>query len=319
MSRNCSNKALTGFNFILLAALSCPALFAQCNEVRVLATVRNNNQQVVSGLSSSNFAAKLNGKPAQINSVQQNLFAHRVVMLLDHSGSMTGSRWQIVQSAALDFAKHLPVNIPIAVVLFDEKIQILAPLGDRQQAIQTLRKLPTQSLPRSRTRLWDAIDTAATLFGTPRLGDSIYAITDGGENQSREDAGKTQDGLIRSSVRFFVLLIRSDRMLTPAEQRGALETREIADKTGGATAVFSLSQDAIDDSHAHISDQQLRAIPEYAVWLMQNMLEDYRIVITSNADLSSKVKLRLEAKTPNTRDKYRVLTTPVAKSCMVPK
>ena len=74
------------------------------------------HDQVVSGLAASNFVAELNGKPAQVESSVRDPLRHRLVILVDHSGSMSGLRWHIAREATLALLNRLPTQIPVQVI-----------------------------------------------------------------------------------------------------------------------------------------------------------------------------------------------------------
>ena len=110
-----------------------------CTEVHAHVSVLTRHDQVVSGLAASNFVAELNGKPAQVESSVRDPLRHRLVILVDHSGSMGGLRWHIAREATLALLNRLPTQIPVQVISFDTDILRLVSFDTaRPQAIQTV-------------------------------------------------------------------------------------------------------------------------------------------------------------------------------------
>jgi hypothetical protein len=85
-----------------------------------------------------------------------------------------------------------------------------------------------------RTSLWDTVVEAFKSFGTPRVGDAIYAITDGGDNASDADLAKVEKTLLSGGVRFFAILTPPHRgPVSPEEQYGPTRLNELTQATGG--------------------------------------------------------------------------------------
>lgn len=77
-----------------------------CSEVHVYASVINDKKQVVGGLGAQDFSVELNGAPVQVKNVEHNLLRHRVVILIDHSGSMR-DQWAYVYAATQGIVQQL--------------------------------------------------------------------------------------------------------------------------------------------------------------------------------------------------------------------
>jgi len=91
-----------------------------------------------------------------------------------------------------------------------------------------------------KTALWDAILDSLNMFDGPRLGDTIYVITDGGDNASKTTWKDVARTLGESGVRLFALLVRYDagRVQVAGETAGPQPLLEIVGDTGGIVISF---------------------------------------------------------------------------------
>jgi Ca-activated chloride channel family protein len=110
-----------------------------------------------------------------------------LVMLLDTSGSMRGSKIESMQKAAEEFIQNMGDEDSISLIEFYSQIDLLvdhAPLSsDRQQAIEAVRNLE----PGGDTSLFDAIGAGAQLIqsnASPDAVNAIVVLTDGMDTSS---------------------------------------------------------------------------------------------------------------------------------------
>lgn len=164
-------------------------------------------------LTSENFALLLNGKPAVVTNAQYRIASHRIVVLLDVSGSMLGAtssgKWRLAVEAVRDLLLEVDSHVPIAMVTFASGIQETLDFGQGRTAIlnwlvQNADRPP--KIKKKRTALFDAIASALRLLDSPQTGDAIYAITDGADNASGFTAQTMEEDLLKSGVRLFSLL-----------------------------------------------------------------------------------------------------------------
>lgn len=301
-----------GRTLVLFAAFAALEADAQstsqpCNELRVYASVINARTHVVAGLGAQDFSAQLNGKPTPIKSVEQNRSQHRVVILIDHSGSMRG-KWEAVHQAALDILQKLPPQTSTSVAIFDEKVRDLVPLTrNRQAAIDAVEQFFAANRPKStRTRLFDTLDAALSSLGPSVSGDTLYAITDGGDNLSVNDKSRLEKQLIMSRARFFVALLTVAQPSTHEEIDGPKSLADLASKTGGT--YFQLS--FVDDFK--LTRDQISRLAQGTQWLAQNIIDDYQITLTLAGTIPTKAKIKLNVRIPGMeKDKFQVLTKPL--------
>jgi hypothetical protein len=244
MQRQRSNRAWRIWSLRLLALwLLSHALQAEdlpCRQT-VPITVTDLGGKPVWGLTASHFVGRLRGTPIAVLSATTDTNPPRIALLLDASGSMvdTIEVWRPALTIARNLVDRLAPGPPLAFFVFasqvDKMVDFTAERGPVLQQIDELqagRKVLGKGF--RRTSLWDTVVEALKSFGTPRVGDAIYAITDGGDNASKGDLGKVEKALLSEGVRFFAIMTPPHRGIVPAEeQNGPSSLYELAQATGG--------------------------------------------------------------------------------------
>ena len=174
--------------------------------------------------------------PASIVSLVQEKHSPRVILLVDTSGSMRPPNGEHISGIGLETAKFAADSIPpgssLALGTFSEQLQ-LSEFQDTTGPTKPYLALGKLK-PQHRTALYDAVSNASSRFKTPLFGDTIYVVTDGGDNHSSISLPQLEDELIAHGVRVFVFLAYEGmRFLTPEEREGPTNMEELAQKTGG--------------------------------------------------------------------------------------
>jgi von Willebrand factor type A domain len=296
----------------------------QCSEIHTSASVLNERGQVIAGLSNENFTAQIGGKPARITNVEYKLQKHRAVILIDHSGSMGWLRWQVTQEAIQRLVLEIPQDVPVGIIVFDDKIHQLVPLkSDRKLISESLRQYfsSKEGKPRGRTNLFGAIDAAlSSLLPTVR-GDLIYVVTDAGDNQSQVSSGKLEKKLLNSEVRLFALFLGPtghEIVATSEEREGEDAMEHMVRLTGGIFARVPVPEPdpQQEETNLHLTQKDLDRLSVVSVWLMQNMIDSYDFTLVPSKIASGRAKLKLQAKIRKEGTKFRVITpTVVSVNC----
>lgn len=190
----------------------------------------------------SYFQGKLGRASVKILSVNPDARPRRIVIMLDTSGSMLGDppgrKWQLAQFVAAHIAKARLPNTSLALLLFSDQVNQQVDFSEGDPAVER-RLLEIEADAnfakkqlRGKTALRDAVLSARRLLGDPAYANSIYIITDGGDNESRNRFKEVRDVLVSSGVRLYVTLLASNRLM-PDEQSGLIEVAELAKATGG--------------------------------------------------------------------------------------
>jgi Mg-chelatase subunit ChlD len=265
---------------LLALALCTRAVGAQevtCPRRALPVALRDRQNLPIQNISVADLEAKVHGKAIKILSLAPDLRPHRLVLILDASGSM-GSTAGESPLFALEFAlaRHFfEVNrhmSQIALLVFNNNVteavdfaQGNSGVGDKLQQISSDHNYVKTNV-KGRTALRDAILEGLQLLGHPNSADALYVLTDGGDNASKRSAADVTQRLAVTSVRLFAVILRQEvgyRNRAPEELSGPDELSEIAGKSGGeilSTAAWHGKQIALSaDSEAKLKTQETLA------------------------------------------------------------
>lgn len=222
--------------FVLFGCLSARA--GDCSNASIWLSAFDKSGAVETDLKAEDLRAEAGGKPAPILSLSLNEQPRRVLVMIDTSGSMEASPGErklgFVLPVAGFAAAALPSDSTALLLTFGDK---LVPESDdfetRQQVEQRILELSKKE-PKGRTALLDSIDQALAVFGDPQFGDSIYLVTDGGDNHSKTSYSKLREKLILRGVRVFVFLVPVSVAPTEEVVEGVNQMADFASSTGGS-------------------------------------------------------------------------------------
>ena len=213
--------------FILAAILgvAAPAVFAQADpcSYRSIPVSREGGCSSAVPLTPGDFSASIDKKPVTIVSVVPNSAPVRVVIALDASSSMELQvhSWDENLNAAEELLKQLPAGSPVGLVVFADKPQTVLPLSSSRDVVRAqLEQFRPRHERMHATALWDALTTAATLFGAPQPGDTIYLISDGDDDASRGNLYATQTDLWTRGIRLFMLSLGPEMKGESSKMKG---------------------------------------------------------------------------------------------------
>lgn len=218
-----------------------------CGQTRISVSVVDESWSPVMDLKAQDFQAEYKKRPIQIIGLVPDERPRRVAILLDASGSIgegdyAPGPWRLGVALASDLARNRIKNVRYALFIFNKSIIEEVDFSNDDSAVS--RKLSEiqadagfrKAHVNSRTALWDAAAAAARTFTDPTAADILYAVTDGGDNQSSLTADKLQRQLAAAGVRFSGCLIVApshNRTKTPEELEGGRALIETANYTGG--------------------------------------------------------------------------------------
>ena len=187
-------------------------------------------------LQPSDLRIKVSDANPSVLYLERENIAPRVIVVLDMSGSMWssfGPKWSNALMAANFVLDAVPADSQVALVTFSEQIHA-APFGRRDDVRRALIALAKEK-PKGRTALFTAIEQALPLFGEPRFGDSLYIVSDGGDDYGPDTPRQAADALIQRGTRAFAFLVQDpqgDRS-TPKEREGLPQLADLVTQTGG--------------------------------------------------------------------------------------
>jgi hypothetical protein len=228
----------------LLLAFSGPAR-AQQNECRqrfVAVHVATRDGAPSPKLTATHFQAMAADKPIRVIAVSDEHKPHRVIVLLDASGSVRGGTtagWDATVEVAAQLLAALP-PMEVGLALFAEEVEtVLAPTTARERLLEEVEHLRTgpREAPggrRQRTALWDSLLDSVKMFGPLEPGDVVYVITDGVDNFSETRPAVVTETFLAAGIRLFAFAIANQGFAY-----GTGELERIVEDTGGVVAAGS--------------------------------------------------------------------------------
>jgi Ca-activated chloride channel homolog len=224
---------------VLLAAAFGSALSAQqptfrsgTQLVSLFATVTDAQQRLVPNLTQDDFEVFDNDKPQPIAFFQSEIQPITVIVMLDTSGSMTGTL-DLLRAAAEQFVIRLLPADKARVGAFNDRIEISSHFtSDRDDLISDIHDLDYGN----GTKLYDAIGLSLDELKGIEGRRVILVLTDGDDTESRTmKLGTAIDRARAEEVMVYAIGLESnyfngERMVKTRPDSGL---RKIADETGG--------------------------------------------------------------------------------------
>ena len=223
---------------LALAGAASAALFAQgptfktgTEIVSLFVTAADAQGRLVPDLTKDDFEILDNNKPQPIVYFENVIQPISVVVMLDTSGSMTGSISLLKEAAEQFLLRLLPADQG-RVGAFNDKIQISARFtNDRDELIGDVKELDFGN----GTRLWDAVLMSLDELKGVEGRRVVLVFTDGEDTESRTRFGTTVDRARMDEAMVYAIGLESNyfngQRMVRSEPDGGL--RKIADETGG--------------------------------------------------------------------------------------
>lgn len=240
-------KCVFRFSILALCTTAIATQDSSCLRRTLPVALRDEQNLPIQNVSVTDLQAKVHGKPVKILSISPDTRPHRLVLILDTSGSMASMEgepplFSLEFALASHFFEVNKQKSQIALLIFNNDVteavdfaQGNSAVGDKLQQISGDHNYVKTNI-KGRTALRDAIFAGLLLLKHPSSADSLYVITDGGDNASKHSVADLRQRLEVSSVRLFAVLLRKDvgyRYLTPEEVSGPEELSELTEKSGG--------------------------------------------------------------------------------------
>src|SRR5882762_544674 len=195
-------------------------------------------------LRAGELAAKLDKEHVKILSVLPGDPPHRVIVLLDSSGSVLSSSfaWRAYLAMARNLVTNLPEGTTATLVVFADLIDMIIPVTDDRAKLESQFKTLEAGWgyfrkPRA-SALWDAMKAASDMYGEPRQGDVLYVLSDGGDNTSHIRFKDVETTFRSKPIKLQLISVRVRAPLR-AEAEALQRLKNLAMETGGATAEIS--------------------------------------------------------------------------------
>lgn len=215
----------------LTLAAQQPTFKAGTQLVPVFVTVTDSEKRLVPDLVKEDFDVLDNGKPTPIVLFDSEVQPVTVVVMLDTSGSMTGSL-DLLRAAAEQFLIRLLPADKGLVGAFNDKIQFAGTFSsNRDDLVGSLRDLDYGNP----TRLFDAIDASLDQLRGLEGRRAILVFTDGEDTFSKASMGRVLERARNEEVMIYSIGLESNMMIGSQRIRTRPDRglRKLSDETGG--------------------------------------------------------------------------------------
>jgi Ca-activated chloride channel homolog len=204
-------------------------------------TVRDAMNRLVPGLTADDFTLVEGGQPQPITQFTAERVPLSLVLLLDTSDSMRGTRMEDARAALTTFVDDLlKPEDETALVLFNHAARIMAPWStDRSRLLAVL----AEARPSGGTAIYDAVASALRLFEArthPR--GAIVLVSDGADTASDMTVTRLKQVLGRSDIFLYGVAVDSPGAPS-ATAVNPLVFAELAGVSGGYAEVISSTAD----------------------------------------------------------------------------
>src|SRR5215510_15347031 len=173
-------------------------------------------------------------------SPMEKLQHNRILILTDISGSME-QKLPFVRLMLQLLIQNIPPGSSVAYGFFAVEQHLSSGFtSDGRELYKAIQELNGYKA-KGKTALRDALHNGLKLFNSPKPGDSILLITDGGENRSELKESTVEKEIRDSGVRIFALVPLGPSTVLPEEEFGPRWLGEMANRTGGR--VFTIYHD----------------------------------------------------------------------------
>ena len=280
-----------------------PAQDSPCTKRTIAVGVVDYAWNLVPNLTAASFRGKLRGRDVQVLSATIDTNPRRIVLLLDASGSMmdTDRGWKAEVTVAESLIRLAPPQASIGQIGFSERSldtqdfdQEPSALLKKLSALAKVCEEPRKSL--LGTALYDAIATAQGVLGVPKVGDVIYALTDGLDNKSRAKPREVEEELLRAGGRLFGVFMDLNTAIRRARMADEDPTRgfhSVVEATGGS--MLTLPYARASSPYADIKAKTADEVVDFAFErLYQQMGEFYRLEVRLPETVEKPTKWKLE-------------------------
>lgn len=199
--------------------------------VPIYATVVDKTGRLVADLTREDFEVLDDGKKANLTVFKSDVQPVSVVVMLDTSGSMTGSI-KLLKQAAEQFILRLLPDDSARVGAFNDKIQFSSRFtNNRDDLISDVKELDYGN----GTRLWDALGASLEELRDVEGRRVILVFTDGDDTESRTSLGAVINRARADEVMVYAIGLESNyfdgqRMVKSRPDSGL---KKLAEETGG--------------------------------------------------------------------------------------
>jgi VWFA-related protein len=224
------------YNWIIHATIESPALILTYNQIdasslptiKSYVTVTDNNGNPIGGLTSSNFTVTENSTtrtPITVTTAGGTGSAISVALVIDKSGSMSGTPLSDAQTAATTFVNNMQTNDQGAVISFDDIVTVVKGYTTDKTALKTAI---SGIVSGNYTAIYDAVYQAVDLTRLQSGRKAIILMTDGDDNSSTHTITATVNYAVQYSIPVYTIGLG-----ITSGSSGETTLQQIATQTGG--------------------------------------------------------------------------------------
>ena len=211
----------------LLLLLVSFGLAQDCD--RTVAITLFNDKQLPLTLPAERLQARIKGHTVVVSRFEK-IAAMRILLLVDVSGSMREVKF--LPNVLKTLLEEIPSRSSLAFGFFSDDVRLSNGFTSNPEEIRkALIQLHSRPI-KGKTALFDALDEGLKLFKQPMPGDSIFLVSDGGENRSRVSEKQLETRVRESGIRLFAI-VAIHKTPSPEEEIGLPLLPELAADTGG--------------------------------------------------------------------------------------
>lgn len=210
---------------LIAASLVAAQFTSGVNLTEVYATVTNQRGEPVAGLTAADFRVAEDGRPQTISVFAAGEFPLSIVVALDRSFSMAGTRLDLAKRAADVFIRALRPDDEVIVLAVGSEIETITPAVPARDAARTRWDAIT---PWGTTPLYDATRRSIDIVQTRKGRRALLIISDGVDRDSEIDATTLIGYARKSDVLVYPIAIGKERVPELAELAAVTGGRSIA-------------------------------------------------------------------------------------------
>jgi hypothetical protein len=289
------------FLLFVLFLWSGPALPEEgtCEKRQLPVFVTDKDGHMMTMLAAADFKVESRSAPMSVVAWNNDTREHRVVILLDVSGTMRGlgpRLWPVVMALARHASHAGGKNDQLALVLFSDRV--LETVGFSKGRIAVQQRLVDvtgdPAFPEGRkandSRIYDVLKEGSRLLPNATSADSLLVITDGIDEGSENKPDEILNLLSNSMIRVFAILVDPLPGKEGSFRPQVFALERLVQKSGGK--IFG-PIDAAEFRNAAKTTDTRRAMDERLDQFYQGIFANDLLTIQAPSDLQEPVGIRL--------------------------
>jgi hypothetical protein len=221
-----------------------------CRSTVLVTALDWKTDQPIDGLASDDFHAKFEGREISIRAVAVPRTERRFVFVLDRSGSMTDTDElrvlhydpnKLMRLFLVDTLSAVPKGDTVAFLDFAGQYSHQTEFMQPAKAIEDITEALTWKHEgkgnKHRTALWASILAALRMLSSPRPGDVMVVISDGGDNLSSVSEVQVRGELLSAGVAVLALILARPDLKTSEQREAQQSLFDLVKATGGNAEV----------------------------------------------------------------------------------